>query len=249
MQFEENRFQLIITNDGSPSLRIGDFTSQDIKPELMHHSQGAASETLYIYGEAVELAQIQFKTNKLRHLVFGLGMGYIEMTIALKSLFEFSLIESFETEQLLKEYFCQWLNNEKNNLSEAYDLAFLKLNELNAENSLSLNNFKNNMKLKIKNNEFILKPGFSKTEISSDFEYSDALFHVIHYDAFSSLTDRFFWSAEWLDFFIKKYCAPNCIFVTYSKTGELIRSLKKNGFEIIKKKGFYLKRESTLALR
>ena len=80
-------FSQEITADGSPTLK---------STEKMHHWAGAASETIYIYGDAVSLAQQKLNSAEIQYLVLGLGLGYIEMMIALMTDFKFKKILSFE---------------------------------------------------------------------------------------------------------------------------------------------------------
>ena len=78
-------FEIEITGDGSPSLRLLESVdpAKD-KGESMHHSGGACAETLLIYGQPIALT-LQ-KVEKAHFLIVGLGLGYIELTIAREAL-------------------------------------------------------------------------------------------------------------------------------------------------------------------
>ena len=96
-------FEVEITGDGSPTLRL-------MPGECMHHSGGAAEETELIYGRVIRKS---FEVIPKPHfLSVGLGLGYVEMTIArealLKQNFNFTL-ESFELVPELRDYLKQWL--------------------------------------------------------------------------------------------------------------------------------------------
>ena len=70
-------FTIVTTADGSPSLSIEDSSGY---VEKMHHAAGAMSESIYIYGEAVQ--KVLDRRWPLRVLSVGLGLGYNELITA-----------------------------------------------------------------------------------------------------------------------------------------------------------------------
>ncbi|AZZ36790.1 hypothetical protein CIK05_08300 [Bdellovibrio sp. qaytius] len=230
-------FVIELTGDGSPTLRLKNANSlyPDKKPESMHHSGGAAAETLYIYAEPFKnTLSVAHKLNKkdLSLGVVGLGLGYIELVI-LENLNANSAISadltSFEKEQELVESFTSWIQSLKN---ETYDLICEKLG-VSKRNALE--------KLKTLNWD-IQGELTAQTQIKHPFNF-------VAYDAFSQMTDGPLWTDEFLDFFLTDLCASDCVFATYACTGLLKRALIRNNFVFIKRRGFNEKRDATLALR
>lgn len=231
---ELKSFVIELTGDGSPTLRLKMANSihPEKMPESMHHSGGAAAETLYIYSQPFKntlAAMVELNKKDLSIGIVGLGLGYIELSI-LQNLADKSAISatltSFEKEQELVENFASWLKGEDN---ATYDLICEKLlvdkkavknfTELNIQGELSF-----------------------KTSVDKPFNF-------IAYDAFSQLTDGPLWTDDFLDFFLTNLCAADCVFATYACTGLLKRALQRNGFFFIKRPGFSGKRDATLALR
>ena len=90
------QFTYLMTDDGSPTIRFGIGAGAS---EAMHNLRGAFSETLYIYGQAIEHAfQSGFEP---RILSLGLGLGYVEiLSVGLALRFANSLpSKSLETSQ------------------------------------------------------------------------------------------------------------------------------------------------------
>ncbi|HEY1079562.1 MAG TPA: hypothetical protein VGE46_05675, partial [Bdellovibrio sp.] len=115
-------FETEITEDGSFSLRqLESVDPSKYKGESMHHSGGACAETLLIYGTPIR--EILQKITRPNFLIIGLGMGYIEMTIAREALLlgksakAVGLITSYESIPELREYFFKWLHGRENELS------------------------------------------------------------------------------------------------------------------------------------
>lgn len=212
----------------------------------MHHSGGAAAETLYIYTEPFKntlQALSELKQNQLSIGVVGLGLGYIELSV-LQNLAANPAISakltSFEKETELAEEFVTWLNGKAN---ETYDLICEKLLvEKNRVIEYSKAQTGSQNTSPLLNEWKILGELTAKTSISQPF-------HFIAYDAFSQFTDGPLWTDEFLDFFLTQLCAKDCVFATYACTGNLKRALQRNGFLFIKRPGFSGKRDATLALR
>lgn len=241
-------FVIELTADGSPTLRLKNSNAlhPEKMPESMHHSGGAAAETLYIYTGPFKntlQALSELKQNHLSIGVVGLGLGYIELSV-LQNLATNPAISanltSFEKETELVEALTAWLDGDVN---LTYDLICEKLSveknkviEYSKAQAGSQNTSPRSFDWKI------LGELTAKTSISQAF-------HFVAYDAFSQFTDGPLWSDEFLDFFLMRLCAKDCVFVTYACTGNLKRALQRNGFLFIKRPGFSGKRDATLALR
>lgn len=222
--FEQTPFTIEITKDGSPTLRLPN------EGESMHHFGGAGSETLYIYKSVMDAAYRLLPAAKT--LVLGLGLGYIEMSWALSQPAGEGTLISFEKEEGLRTSFKSWLQSETPSI---YDQIALSL-----EPAADVRQLKSR-----------LKQNFQIHEIQEDlraFEGGGG-WNVICYDAFSSKTNAELWSQEFLDYFVKRYCAADCAFTTYACTGVLKKVMAENGFEFIKRPGFQGKRDSSLVLR
>ncbi len=225
MQSPSKQFITEITADSSPTLRL--ISSATEKPESMHHSGGAATETNYIYGEAI-LKALNHQKN-LQFLVVGLGLGYIEILIS--SLADVVKIESYEVDDELRLNFAEWIKGSDqfeiyNEVCKSLKLDTLKIRKkLQAVNEININ---------------------SELSIHSTFKEKS---NVICFDAFSQKTSGSLWTEDFLNYFIISACADDCLFTTYACTSLLKRVLIKNGFTLIKREGYAGKRESTLAVR
>lgn len=201
----------------------------------MHHSGGAAAETLYIYTGPFKktLTVLQeLKQNQLSIGVVGLGLGYIELSVLQNLTINPAIsanLTSFEKEQELVDNFKAWLGGKEN---PTYDLICEKLSVE-----------KTKVQEKLKHLEWQnLGELTAKTS-------NVKLFQFVAYDAFSQYTDGPLWNNEFLDFFLTNLCAKDCVFTTYACTGNLKRALQRNGFLFIKRPGFSGKRDATVALR
>lgn len=233
---------LIKTEDGSPSLRL----PLPVRPEFqdgesMHHSGGALEETLYIYGPVFDFAK---EKKDSRHLVVGLGLGYIELLIAIKSLLlglSDVKIVSYESEEGLRQGFLDFLNEKlpEGEMSKTYSailqglLIKLKAHHLSSE--------------KVK--EFLK----NHLEIRGALDLSSMpieKFHGIYFDAFSKKTTPTLWSEEFLAKFFSQVASMELSAIgTYACTGHLKRCLKSLGFQLESKLGFKAKRDATFAVR
>lgn len=227
-------YQTLITADGSPTL---------IDPksgQAMHAREGALSETLYIYGEAyVESRKIAANRNVC---VVGLGMGYIELSILLHWLTSFStaespILHSYESDSKLRDDFVSWLNGKANaNLEKAAKLVSQQFGL--SEKSLK------EVAL-----DFYSRFQWQIHGVLNRDTQAPAKFGLICYDPFSSSANAELWEEDWLDSFVKNFADTESVFSTYAANGRLKRVLNKNSFELKKKDGFGMKRESTFATR
>jgi hypothetical protein len=233
-------FHFITTEDGSPSLRLGE-TEQ--LSEAMHSLKGAFSETLYIYGTAIERAFGDGFAPRV--LSMGLGLGYVELLaagLALKHGIANFGGESFEIVPELRDWFTAWLNG----------------NEVPADFAKTYDSIEERT-----SHHLELKPGAAKAALaeavrSGRWQIREALtpstkfsgkFGAICFDAFSSKTTPELWSEEFLMAFLEKAAAEGCVLSTYACTGALKRSLRNSGFDLQIREGFSSKRDSTFAIR
>ncbi|QDK37796.1 MnmC family methyltransferase [Bdellovibrio sp. NC01] len=237
-------FEIIITNDGSPTLRLLEPTDATVPHgEWMHHSGGACTETNLLYGNPAR--EVLKKIINPHFLIVGLGMGYIEMVIAREALLlgkkssDVGLITSYESVPELREFFFAWLYDRPEispEIRSTYDLAL--------EHVLKEQDFSPD----------ILK-GFLRDHFKTVTDIHAALapdvtlpsrYHGIMYDAFSSKTTPYLWEEEFLKQLLRDGSAEQSMFTTYACRGSLKRALKDQGFAYIRRDGFNCKRNSTL---
>lgn len=246
--FEQFGFSIETTLDGSPTLRLLEkLPNSEKPPESMHHSGGAASETLYIYGDPLKQALDYSKaknvpTEQLKTCVVGLGLAYIEMCWA-KAHVETKTVgscDSFELVIGLQQKFINWLiNQDTENFS--FDSIYNKcLSHLNVKQpdvvlKLMQHNYSNELNL--------------HRDLLDQENYKNKKWNFICYDAFSRKTNEKLWDEEFLTEWIKNHVETDAVFMTYACLGSLKRALKKNDFYFIKRTGFQGKRDATLALR
>lgn len=237
-------FEIIITSDGSPTLRLLEATDPSKEHgEWMHHSGGAITETNLIYGKPVR--EILSKITTPRFLIVGLGMGYIEMVIAREALLlgkpssSIGLITSYESVPELRAFFFSWLHNWDDldpMVRETYDLV---LEHVLKDHELSKESVK----------EFLRQHFKSLTDIQGALSAEVTLpsrYHLILYDAFSSKTSPHLWDEEFLKRLLREGSEMQSMLTTYACRGSLKRALKDQGFEIVVREGFKGKRNSTL---
>ncbi|HWU43667.1 MAG TPA: MnmC family methyltransferase [Bdellovibrio sp.] len=270
--WQEIGFEIEITGDGSPSLRL--LTSVDPskdRGESMHHSGGAASETDLIYGEPIR--EIFGKISKPHFLVVGLGLGYIELVIAREALragvgagtssgVEVGLITSYESVPELRESFFGWLHGEAlgAEIQQIYDLVLehvLKGAESTAVPTLASasspapRSTSSAPDLSPSSVKSFLRQHFSKIEDIRGALHSEVTleskYHCILYDAFSSKTSPFLWEEDFLNRLLASGTSEQSVLSTYACKGTLKRALKNQGFEVFAREGFKGKRNSTLA--
>ncbi|OFZ31969.1 MAG: hypothetical protein A2622_12085 [Bdellovibrionales bacterium RIFCSPHIGHO2_01_FULL_40_29] len=226
--FEASGFQIITTNDGSPTL-----LSKKLQ-ESMHHSAGAATETWYIYGSVLEKALSL--EEPLRICTVGLGLGYIEMAWAALEHHQTSL-DTFEIVECLKSSFQDWFLSSDEDPAAIHHMACAKL--LQKQKSLQT---VHDIKVQLRKNP----PRFHGSIL--DFSETQK-WNVICFDAFSKKSSGDLWTPEFLDTFLREFTDKNCVFTTYACTGTLKRALLNHGFQWIERPGFSGKRDSTLAIR
>lgn len=237
-------FEVEITGDGSPSLRLLQGHIPEVeKGESMHHSGGAAEETELIYGRVIRKCFTE--TSNPHFLSIGLGLGYVEMTVArealLKQDFNFTL-ESFELVPELREYLKQWLKSGdlSPEIVSVYDQV---LKYILKDTTLSSQAVKDLLAAKIESNEWRLRG-----PLVADSEFI-AKAHCLLFDAFSAKTSPDLWTEEFLVDFLNRSTAGDAIVSTYASRGTLKRALKTAGFFVETNEGFKGKRNSTMAFK
>lgn len=232
-------YQFTVTTDSSLTVSHGE--SED-----MHSRHGALEETEYIYGQGI---LISLKGQLAPHFcVVGLGLGYIEMVLVAHCLgnsIDLPLIhiDSFESDPQLIQNLLSWLHEKSTTQGEfkkAYDLALTMIAD---RFQVEPNDLRQTLLALYSKNQWRLRGRLSENT-SFDRKYNTILF-----DAYSSQSSPELWTMDLLLNFLDQAANSSCLFTTYAATGILKRSLRKSGFELIKKAGYAVKRESTLAIR
>jgi tRNA U34 5-methylaminomethyl-2-thiouridine-forming methyltransferase MnmC len=236
-QWPQN-IEILTTGDGSPTLA---FKRDDGYCEKMHHQGGALSESLFIYGEALTLAQ---GSGRVHALSFGLGLGYNELiTIArLHPHGDDWRIWSYEAVPFLREEFSAWALGEAGTaLAEITTQIAAQVGQrLGGVSALELQAW---TKAAIQSGRLELRGAFP-----ADVGLANSC-NLVYYDAYSNKMDSSLWGEEHFINDLNPVLAPACVFATYAATGALNRALKQLGFRRLDKAGFQGKRQSTLAIR
>lgn len=254
------QFSFITTEDGSPTVRfiLGAPASSDVndsgagertESEAMHSLKGAFSETLYIYGTALELA---FERGfEPRVLSLGLGLGYVEVLAAALCLKREAAVqerfymESFESAPELRDWFRSFVTEDGSaDLPEAFTNLYQEILERTANHvGVEARALKAFLARLLQENRWRLREALTaETSLGANFG-------CICFDAFSSKTSPELWTEEFLVRFLAKACASGSVLSTYACTGALKRSLRGAGFQVEIREGFSSKRDSTFAVR
>jgi hypothetical protein len=233
----EEQFEIIITGDGSPSLKPAGEGSY----EIMHHSAGAFSETQYIYIDPLRWAVVR---GAQRVFSLGLGLGYHELGF-LKVSEELKFKEnrnlemtSFESSNLLRKYFFEHLEGTPNFLSESFQAVSVMQGFDKNSDWLSL------LKQAVEYKQLQIHGALQRPFLSDLGRYQ-----VVFYDAYSRKTSPVLWEPEFLSSFVDHFCDSNCVWLTYACLGPLKRALLDKGFELWVRPGFNGKRNATWAVR
>lgn len=239
-------FEIITTADGSLTARFGD-------NETMHSLRGAFSETVYIYGTALDQASLALSGSggqtlltpvMPRTLSLGLGLGYVEMLASAYAVRtnEKPKGESFELVDALSESFKAWVFRKPEQLvpHSLYNDVARRTEDVTG---VSIEALRGGLAASIEDGTWILRPALT---IDTVFEQK---FSCVAFDAFSSKSTPELWSREFLDRFLETACEPICVLSTYACTGHLKRALVDAGFTLEIREGYASKRDSTLARR
>lgn len=234
--WQEAGYVVEITADGSPTLR------SLAGGESMHHSGGALAETLEIYGRA--LTEVFQKIARPGVHSLGLGLGYNELlTAALSQKFaqSYDLITS-ESEAVLSQLFLAWLADdlEVGDIQDTYDWICLKVAKaMNVEPST----IKANLRQAQAEGRWRLAGALGPQQLP------EGSFHCFLFDAFSSKTSPDLWTEDFLKSYLQKLSQADALLATYACTGNLKRSLKQAGYQLVLQEGFQGKKNSTLGRR
>lgn len=237
---EDLSFTVVTTTDGSPSLQPAGALD-----ETMHSREGALSESVFLYGFAVEKALA--RGLPLRALSAGLGLGYNELIVAaLATKYSRSLasLHSYETVPSLRLGFEQFVLRGHPLAGDDVDLARDKALSLVAQH------------YEVDKAEVLamlasaLKDGrwFSASHLDAT-NFPAAQANVVLYDFFSKGSQPEVWTESFLEQMIRTSLDSTCIWSTYAATGSLKRALRSQGFDILRSEGFAYKKQSTLAGR
>ena len=243
--FKENEslyFHILNTLDGSYSASTS--TTPEMNQESMHSSQGAFTETEYIYGEA-----ISFTLNKISQPTFlnlGLGIGYNELSVFCRMIKE-SIparavnIISYEIHPELNKYFVDYLAGRLKHsfLQKAYDNVFSHYLEKYNFSKDQISSLALEM---LDKDRWVLKENILEDE-NPPSDISCFLF-----DAYSKASSAELWTTDFLNYILKR-AADKSVFTTYAATGDLNRALRANNFWVHARAGFAFKRQSTWALK
>jgi hypothetical protein len=209
----------------------------------MHHSHGAFSETLYLYGECLKLTFE--KISQPRVLSVGLGLGYNEILVACYSIAQKALVAqlvTYEKDLVLRNEFLNFLKNpdSTSEFAGCYQTILGLFSRTFALDStqvvLTLQQWQHD--------------GVWQLNASWTPDLAPPVpFHSILYDPFSRKTNPEFWSQSNLSLFLNRWCGSPCVFSTYAATGVLTRALQSHDFVVNKRAGFGGKRECTMAVR
>ena len=230
-------FLLERTLDGSPTLRL--INGMPENGETMHHSGGAFSETLYIYGRALEFTYLQQPDPSI--LSVGLGLGYVETLAAAWAVKRGShnwQLQSFEYVEGLRQAFHsfykgRWENAIYHEILERTSQAL----------DVDSGQIRQALRLALQEGRLQLKGELKSSELRPES------YHLICYDAFSAKTNPTLWSEEFLAEVLSSGRSDFCGFSTYACQGNLKRSLKKAQFDMEIRAGFFGKRNCTWAFR
>lgn len=274
---------LVVTGDGSPTLAPGTAgvpeapgsPADERRGELMHHRGGALSESVHVYGPAIELAWQQAATTpgaSLSHVRFGvvgLGLGYLErLCLALgphvasqphdragkgaslpqpeAGLQLQASIDSYESDPMLRQRFERWLNGKAEPWHDEVSAAFARAGLENPPGSLQ-----NQLSELAGRGELSLKEALGAPVVQGTPTLGPLCrYHAILFDPYSRATSPVLWDPDFLSGFLAACANPHfCVFATYASRTVLREVLEQAGFTVTRRKGFHGKRECTLALR
>lgn len=221
----------------------------EFSTELMHSSQGAFSESIYVYEPIIEwVFQHSLPPS---FLTIGMGLGYLEIMITAYYLkYEKNkltetdfLIQAFEAEAKLVLYFKNFFLNLPTPFLfvQVYNSILSKMAKYY---QLSETELFNSVQQVLLDKKMVLQNSFTNSTVLA--QPASGIF----FDAFSPQSCPELWEEDLINnLLIKKNLVPNCCFATYASRGFLKRKLKEKSFQVKVKKGFMGKRESIFAIK
>lgn len=205
----------------------------------MHHSGGAYSESLYIYGRA--LTKIPDMIQRPVIMSLGLGLGYNELIVAefyrAHSNKFFEMI-SYEKEEFLSTALLKMLGLLPNDLSTEIQQTYQKVFSYFSPECLA------NLKEAFLDGRWRIRGALSPNS------YELTKVHALLWDAFSRKTSPELWDEVFLTDLFDQITSPDAaILSTYACNGPIKRALKAVGFEVTEMPGFQNKRQSLIATR
>lgn len=251
---------LLKTGDGSYSLRYQSLQSNiPFWTEPMHSSQGAWSETLFVYSPALHDSLHNVSATEVWNVTsIGLGLGYNELLCAALALnnkrpVDKVKLHSYESEAALKRafrlYFSQAGDASKSDLPEEMVCAYQHTLDLVCEtHSLPESAFRPYVRELLESRALEMHSAVSWEQLQKQQPAREPS-HCLLFDAFSPESSPELWTESTLHALIGAYCGPACVFASYASRTSLKRALKAHGFKLLKSRGYAGKRERTFATR
>lgn len=215
----------------------------DGKTEKMHHYMGAFSETVHVYGRALEASFLHGLPAHFFSLGLGLGYNEILSVVLAVKYKQQPLIWSFESVENLRLQFSKWIlqDNPDEDFAKTYDQILTKMCD---HYGVSQKTVRSELKNLLEAKRLLLLEGFH-----SKYSFGEQKFSVILYDAFSDKINPELWDMQALEHTLSHATYESCVFSTYASKGRLKRALKDHHFELQDIRGYGSKRECTIALR
>ena len=221
----------------------GDETQGDGGPEtpLKKTPKETSPQNICIHRKAFTSAQKEKETPKYI-LSVGLGLGYNEMIVAAEAIlgsWDSFYLESFENQGFLREILMDWIYGKKG-IPELHERVSDLLSQHYQLESEEIRRF---LLQALSEGKWKIR---EVLDLKTNFERR---FNCIFFDAYSASTSPEMWTEKALESLLSRVAQPNCVFSTYAAKGNLVRSLKNQGFKVELRKGFGGKREYTWAER
>ena len=217
METIDNNIEVLITQDGSSSLRRKDLQ------EGYHSTYGAIAESVHIFIEAGLRNVEKHSLINILEIGFGTGLNALltcEFAIKEKQSIYYQTIEKYP----LSQQIISQLNYGK---LLSLEEEFLKIHSVSWNENAEINNLFSIHKID--------KP-------AENLNYKANFFDIIYFDAFAPQFEENLWQQE---MFAKLYSSlkEGGLLVTYCCKGDVKRALKASGFQIEKLPGPKGKRE------
>lgn len=217
METIDNNIEVLITQDGSSSLRRKDLQ------EGYHSTYGAIAESVHIFIDAGLRNVEKHSLINILEIGFGTGLNALltcEFAIKEKQSIYYQTIEKYPLSQ---QIISQLNYGELLSLEE----EFLKIHSVSWNENAEINNLFSIHKID--------KP-------AENLNYKANFFDIIYFDAFAPQFEENLWQQE---MFAKLYSSlkEGGLLVTYCCKGDVKRALKASGFQIEKLPGPKGKRE------
>lgn len=232
MQGKFGEYQVIITEDGSPTLYGSHFD------ENCHSLSGAYGETVYNFIEKTNLID-RFRKNKkisILEVGFGTGLGFLATIDQCQKKLGDDFFLDFTSLEIDPE-----LPNIASELWSTTELFSEKIRNLysNLEKSEQGFSLKNNL------SELIVLTGDARETIR---DIPDQSIDVIYQDAFSPKKNPSLWELEWFHQ-LYRVLKTDGVLSTYSSSLSIRENMQAAGFNLSNAKGYGKKRTMTVATK